>query len=128
MWQRPWVALAAFASAVITVAIETVIPLFTRDAVDVATGETTSSLATELIPGAAPITAIIITLLACATVRFVFQGGRRLSAGFLAHDTQHRMRVAVLDALQNLDGRKQDSIRTGQVVSRTISDLSLIHI
>lgn len=126
MWQRPWVALAAFASAIITVAIETVIPLFTRDAVDVATGETTSSLATELIPGAAPITAIIITLLACAAVRFVFQGGRRLSAGFLAHDTQHRMRVAVLDALQNLDGRKQDSIRTGQVVSRTISDLTMV--
>lgn len=126
MWQRPVVAFLAFASAVVTVAIETIIPLFTRDAVDVATGQKTSALATDLLPSLRPITAIIVLLLACAAVRFFFQGGRRLAAGFLAHDTQHRMRVAVLDTLQQLDGRKQDSIRTGQVVSRTISDLTMV--
>ncbi|MCI6207033.1 MAG: ABC transporter ATP-binding protein/permease [Corynebacterium glucuronolyticum] len=126
MWQRPVVAFLAFAAAVVTVAIETVIPLFTRDAVDVATGQRTDAIATELLPNLRPITAIIVLLLACAAIRFFFQGGRRLAAGFLAHDTQHRMRVSVLDTLQQLDGRKQDSIRTGQVVSRTISDLTMV--
>jgi ATP-binding cassette subfamily B protein len=41
-------------------------------------------------------------------------------------DVQHDLRNAVFRSVQKLDGAKQDSLRTGQVVSRAISDLALV--
>ncbi|MGH3619538.1 MAG: ABC transporter ATP-binding protein, partial [Pseudonocardiaceae bacterium] len=60
-------------------------------------------------------------LLQCATA-FV----RRYLGGRLSLDVQHDLRNAVFRAVQKLDGAKQDSLRTGQVVSRAISDLQLV--
>ena len=39
---------------------------------------------------------------------------------------QHDLRTRVFAALQRLDGAAQDSLRTGQVVSRSITDLQLV--
>src|SRR5262249_12259297 len=51
---------------------------------------------------------------------------RRYLGGRLALDVQHDLRRAVFASVQRLDGPKQDSLRTGQVVSRAISDLAQV--
>ncbi|CRK59649.1 Transport ATP-binding protein CydD [Alloactinosynnema sp. L-07] len=51
---------------------------------------------------------------------------RRYLGGRLALDVQHDLRKAVFGAVQRLDGGKQDALRTGQVVSRSITDLQLV--
>lgn len=61
-----------------------------------------------------------------AVVRFTTSYGRRWLAGRLALNVQHTMRVDLLTALHRYDGPRQDGLRTGQVVSRSISDLQLV--
>src|SRR5438132_1446704 len=51
---------------------------------------------------------------------------RRYLGGRLSLDVQHDLRQAVFRAVQRLDGGKQDALRTGQVVSRSITDLQLV--
>ncbi|PPJ13482.1 ABC transporter [Nocardia nova] len=71
----------------------------------------------------APIAAILVAL---AMARFAATYGRRWLAGRLALDVQHEVRVDLLTALHRYDGPRQDRLRTGQVVSRSISDLQLV--
>ncbi|MGE0300874.1 MAG: ABC transporter ATP-binding protein, partial [Pseudonocardia sp.] len=51
---------------------------------------------------------------------------RRYLGGRLALDVQHDLRRQVFAAVQRLDGPRQDALRTGQVVSRSITDLQLV--
>lgn len=108
------------------VGFELLIPLLTRDAVDVAVGDSTGGLAATLLPELTPLNAIITALVIVALARFAAQFGRRFTAGKLSIDIQHLLRMDLLDSLQRLDGPGQDRIRTGQVVSRSISDLSQV--
>lgn len=71
----------------------------------------------------APIAGILVAL---ALARFAATYGRRWLAGRLALDVQHEVRVDLLTALHRYDGPRQDRLRTGQVVSRSISDLQLV--
>ncbi|WP_081512233.1 ABC transporter ATP-binding protein [Nocardia donostiensis] len=92
-----------------------VAPLLTKWAVDAAgVGDT----------GVIGVVAWLFVVLACG--RFLATFGRRLLAGRLSLDVQHSLRVQLLDSLQRLDGAGQDAIRTGQVVSRSITDLQLV--
>ncbi|QGU01736.1 Putative multidrug export ATP-binding/permease protein [Corynebacterium kalinowskii] len=121
--------LTAFLATLATVGVvgfELFIPLLTRDAVDVATGQAHGSAASRLLTGYSELTAIIIVMVAVALARFASQFGRRYTAGLLSINVQHRIRVALLDTLQKLDGPGQDRIRVGQVVSRSISDINMI--
>ncbi|MQY28640.1 Vitamin B12 import ATP-binding protein BtuD [Nocardia sp. RB56] len=61
-----------------------------------------------------------------AVIRFATSYGRRWLAGRLALNVQHTLRVDLLTALHRYDGPRQDGLRTGQVVSRSISDLQLV--
>lgn len=106
------------------VLFEVAIPLLTGSAVDVATGAVDETPATRLLSGYSPITAIIVVLVVVALARYLCQFLRRYTAGRLSIDTQHTLRVRILDTLQRLDGPGQDQIVTGQVVSRSISDLN----
>ncbi|OUS93757.1 ABC transporter ATP-binding protein [Rhodococcus sp. NCIMB 12038] len=115
-WAHRRVALGALTVTVIAAGIDISFPLLTKYAVDAAG----SGRATEVIGTAA----LLIALLAC--VRFGCQFGRRMLAGKLSLDVQHDLRLGLLGALQRLDGRGQDQIRTGQVVSRSITDLQLV--
>ncbi|UGT45764.1 ATP-binding cassette domain-containing protein [Nocardia yamanashiensis] len=105
------VALAVLAGA----AVEAVGPLLAKRALD---GAVVGN--TEIIAAMAGLMA------ALAGARFLAALGRRWLAGQLALDVQHEIRVDLLGALQRLDGRGQDELRTGQVVSRSISDLTLV--
>jgi ATP-binding cassette subfamily B protein len=65
-------------------------------------------------------------LLVAAALNF---GGiylRRYYGGRLSLDVQHDMRTELFDSLSRLDGARQDEIRTGQLVGRSISDLNMV--
>ncbi|QGU07022.1 putative multidrug resistance ABC transporter ATP-binding/permease protein YheH [Corynebacterium occultum] len=120
------ITLLALLTTLGVVAFELAIPLLTRDAVDVAVGDSDGGLAATLLPELAPLSAIITVLAIVALARFVAQFGRRFTAGKLSIDIQHLLRMDVLDSLQSLDGPAQDRLSTGQVVSRSISDLGQV--
>ena len=69
---------------------------------------------------------IVAAFLGLAVVRFGAAFLRRYLGGRLALDVQHDLRRQVFAAVQRLDGERQDALRTGQVVSRAITDLQLL--
>ncbi|GAC56780.1 putative ABC transporter permease/ATP-binding protein [Gordonia hirsuta DSM 44140 = NBRC 16056] len=99
------------------VAADLVTPLFARAAIDHATGAS---------PARVALSVLVLALLIAAAIRYACQFGRRLLAGKLSIVVQDGLRRSMLDTLLHLDGRAQDSIRTGQVVSRSIADLQVV--
>src|SRR5689334_5731366 len=63
-----------------------------------------------------------LLLLPAGRLRFAGVYPRRYEGGKLSLDVQHDMRTESFAALAALDGARQDQLRTGQVVSRAISD------
>lgn len=114
---------AVVASTVLLTVLETITPLLTRDAIDVATGQGDGGASASVFSGMAPLAAVIAVFVGVGVARFLVQVVRRFTAGVLSLDVQHDLRVRLLTALQALDGPAQDRVRTGQVVSRSISDL-----
>ncbi|MBF6337220.1 ABC transporter ATP-binding protein [Nocardia abscessus] len=108
--------LAGLSAAVLGGAIvETAGPLLTKRAIDAAgIGDTRT------------ISAVAALILVLAVSRSAAGFGRRWLAGRLSLDVQHALRVNLLGSLQRLDGVGQDTLRTGQVVSRSITDLQLV--
>ncbi|WP_327109918.1 ABC transporter ATP-binding protein/permease [Nocardia sp. NBC_01730] len=108
--------LAGLAAALLVGAVaETAGPLLIKRAVDAAgIGDT------------AAIGAVAGLLVLLGVGRSAAGFGRRLLAGRMSLDVQHALRLDILGSLQRLDGIGQDTIRTGQVVSRSITDLQLV--
>lgn len=123
---RPLPLYGVIVAALIVVGLESVLPLLTRDAIDVATGSSDGGVPARLLPSLTSLQAVISIFLAVALVRFVAQAGRRFFSGKLSIDVQHDLRLKILRSLQNLDGPAQDRVNTGQVVSRSISDLQAV--
>ncbi len=65
-------------------------------------------------------------LVVLAVAQFAITFARRFSAGRLSLDVQYDMREDVFRALSRLDGASQDSLETGQIVSRSITDIGLV--
>src|ERR1700719_406232 len=65
-------------------------------------------------------------LLIAAAVTYAGIYLRRYHGGRLSLDVQHDMRTELFDSLSRLDGARQDEIRTGQLVGRSISDLNMV--
>jgi ATP-binding cassette subfamily B protein len=99
------------------VAIDLAVPLVTKAAIDTATGTASHGLSIATLGGA---------LVVLGVVRFVAQYFRRLTAGRLSLTVQNVLRTSILSTLLRLDGPSVDRIVTGQVVSRSISDLQLV--
>ena len=59
-----------------------------------------------------------------ALVTYAMSYIRRVTSGRLATTSQHWLRTQILRTLHRLDGPGQDQIVTGQIVSRSISDLN----
>ncbi|REH55883.1 ATP-binding cassette subfamily B protein [Kutzneria buriramensis] len=102
-------------AAVLGVGQQAVAPLVVRLAVDDAVAGTTTRLGW-----------LITALIGIELLTFVTAFLRRYLGGRLALDVQHDLRRQVFGAMQRLDGGKQDELRTGQVVSRSISDLNQV--
>ncbi|SNS87888.1 ABC transporter ATP-binding protein [Rhodococcoides kyotonense] len=114
-WIHRKTAVGALAVTMIAAVIDISFPLLTRIAIDDATAGDNSTIAV-----------VAAAIAALGVVRFGCQFGRRFLAGRLSIDVQHDLRLGLLASLQRLDGRGQDDIRTGQVVSRSITDLQLV--
>ncbi|MGA9873968.1 MAG: ABC transporter ATP-binding protein [Rhodococcus sp. (in: high G+C Gram-positive bacteria)] len=114
-WVHRATAAGALSVTMIAAVIDITFPLLTRAAIDDAgTG------------GGDTILGLALAIGVLGLVRFACQFGRRMLAGRLSIDVQHDLRLGLLGSLQKLDGRRQDEIRTGQVVSRSITDLQLV--
>ncbi|MGH3693084.1 MAG: ABC transporter ATP-binding protein [Pseudonocardiaceae bacterium] len=114
-WHHPRLAVTALLASGIGVGTQALTPLLTRLAVDDAVAGSTGRLGW-----------LIAALVGIALLHFGTAFVRRYLGGRLSLDVQHDLRNAVFRAVQKLDGAKQDSLRTGQVVSRAISDLQLV--
>jgi ATP-binding cassette subfamily B protein len=109
------VAVGALVVSVLGLALQAVVPLLTRVAVDDAVAGSTARL-----------TFLVAALVGLAVIGFGAAFLRRYLAGRLALSVQHDLRRQVFGAVQRLDGQRQDALRTGQVVSRAITDLQLV--
>ncbi len=69
---------------------------------------------------------LALALLGAAAFQFAGAFARQFLSGKLALGVQHDLRTAVFDSVQRLDGGKQDTLRTGQVMSRANTDLQLV--
>ncbi|MDQ5854833.1 MAG: ABC transporter ATP-binding protein/permease, partial [Actinomycetota bacterium] len=114
-WRHPYLSVTALVASGVGVGLEATIPLLTRLAVDDAVAGSTQRLGW-----------LVAALVGVALLRFGTAFVRRYLGGRLSLDVQHDLRRAVFRAVQKLDGAKQDVLRTGQVVSRAISDLQLV--
>lgn len=103
-------------------AAELAIPLITGNIVDLAVGRESA----RVFAGLGPVGSATLILVLMAVFRWACQFLRRYTAGRLSFDVQHGLRLRLLDTLLGLDGPAQDKIRTGQVVSRSISDVQSI--
>jgi ATP-binding cassette, subfamily B, bacterial len=74
----------------------------------------------------APVWAGALVLIGAGLLNFAGVYTRRFEGGKLSLDVQHDMRTESFAALAALDGARQDQLRTGQVVSRAISDLNMV--
>jgi ATP-binding cassette subfamily B protein len=102
-------------ASVVGVGFQAVGPLLVKIAVDGAVDGRTTGLI-----------GLVIALAAMELLSFGTAFLRRYLGGRLAFDVQHDLRQRVFKSVQRLDGAKQDALRTGQVVSRSITDLQLV--
>ncbi|EAX4619893.1 ABC transporter ATP-binding protein [Salmonella enterica subsp. arizonae] len=115
-WERKILSIIVIVASVSTILLAALTPLITRQAVnDAIAGDTTR-----------------LPLLACgllliALFDFIGNYVRRGYAGELSLWVQHTLRSRAFDSIQKLDGAGQDALRTGQVISRTNSDLQQVH-
>lgn len=103
-------------AAVVGVGLQAAGPLLLKTAVDDSVGGRTDRLLF-----------VVIFLIGLEVLAFGSAFVRRYLGGRLALDVQHDLRRKVFSSVQRLDGAKQDAMRTGQVVSRSITDLQLVH-
>ncbi|RCW45326.1 ATP-binding cassette subfamily B protein [Halopolyspora algeriensis] len=115
-WRHPAIVVLTIGASVSALGIEALIPLLTRAAVDRAVVGSTAGLGW-----------IVTAMVGLSLFRYGAAFVRRYTAGRLAVNVQHDLRRAVFGAVQRFDGGKQDALRTGQVVSRSISDLQLVY-
>ncbi|MBC6448324.1 ABC transporter ATP-binding protein [Actinokineospora xionganensis] len=114
-WRHRRLVVFSVVASVIGVGFQAAGPLLVKFVVDDAIAGTTERLVW-----------LVVALVAMELLTFGSAFMRRYLGGRLALDVQHDLRQAVFGAVQRLDGGKQDAMRTGQVVSRSITDLQLV--
>ena len=107
--------LLSLAGTLVVTAVAAVVPLIQRQIVDDLVG-----------PGHPAVWPLAVLLLGAALTSFAGLYLRRYRGGQVSLDVQHDLRTEMLGALSRLDGRRQDQLHTGQIVSRSISDLSMV--
>ncbi|WP_081982294.1 ABC transporter ATP-binding protein [Streptacidiphilus albus] len=114
-WRYRRNVIVSFGASLFGMAVSALVPLIPRLIIDdVITAHTRS-----LTPWA-------IALIGAAALVFGATLVRRYWGGKLALDVQHDLREDLFDSLTRLDGARQDSLDTGQVVGRATSDLQMI--
>ncbi len=114
-WRYPRGVLLALGGALLGTVMTATIPLIQRDIVD----NVIFSHRQPIWPGAT-------LLLIVALINFGAVYLRRYRGGRVSLDVQHDLRTELFGSLTRLDGARQDQLHTGQIVSRSISDLNMI--
>ncbi|MEQ7006533.1 ABC transporter ATP-binding protein [Actinopolymorpha sp. B17G11] len=110
-----WLVFVAFGGAIVAMAAQAFVPLVQRHIVD-----------DVILTDRSPMLPWVGALLGLGLVTFGAGFVRRYLGGRLALDVQHAIRGDLFKALLRLDGARQDELHTGQVVSRSISDIMLV--
>src|SRR5499427_4329200 len=114
-WRYPRNLLLALGGTLVVSLVGITIPLIQRAIVD----NLTSAAQAAIWP-------LAVALLVAAVANFAGLYVRRYRGGRLSLDVQHDLRTQLFSALSRLDGTRQDELHTGQIVSRSISDLTMI--
>jgi ATP-binding cassette, subfamily B, bacterial len=114
-WRYRGSVVLAFGASLLGMAVMAAVPLVERLIVDQAVLQQTE-----------PLLPWVLVLVAAGIARFGLSFVRRYVGGRLSLDVQHDLRTDVFGALHRLDGASQDDLNTGQVVSRSISDITLV--
>ncbi len=114
-WRYPRHVVLALGGTLVVTAVAAVVPLIQRQIVDDLVG-----------PGHPAVWPLAVLLLGAALASFGGLYLRRYRGGQVSLDVQHDLRTQMLGALSRLDGTRQDQLATGQIVSRSISDLSMV--
>jgi ATP-binding cassette, subfamily B, bacterial len=105
----------ALAGAVLAALVTAAIPLVQRQIID-----------NVIVTHRQSIWPLAIALVVLALFNFAGIYLRRYNGGRVSLDVQHDLRTELLGALTRLDGTRQDELHTGQVVSRSISDVNMV--
>jgi ATP-binding cassette, subfamily B, bacterial len=109
---------SAFGAALAGSLVSVSVPLVIKHVIDIVAGGAAEPRAS--------IEPWVLLLVAAALLQYGLTFLRRFTAGRLSLDVQYDLRGDVFKALQRLDGAAQDALQTGQVVSRSISDVALV--
>ena len=112
-YRRP--TLIALGGAVLAAVVTAAIPLVQRQIID-----------NVIVTHRQSIWPLAVLLVMLALLTFLGTYLRRYHGGRVSLDVQHDLRTELLASLTRLDGRRQDELHTGQVVSRSISDLTMV--
>jgi ATP-binding cassette, subfamily B, bacterial len=105
----------ALAGALVSVGV----PLIVKHVIDIVSGPAVNG-------HRASVRGWVILLIGAAVLQYTLTFLRRFSAGHLSLNVQYDLRADVFESLQRLDGAAQDALQTGQVVSRSITDVGLV--
>lgn len=114
-WRHPVLVVLALSAAIVGTGLQAATPLLVRSVVDDAVAGDTTRLGV-----------LVAALLGLSLLAFGSAFARRYLGGKLALDVQHDLRRDVFASMSRLDGGTQDSLKTGQIVSRAITDLQLV--
>jgi ATP-binding cassette subfamily B protein len=107
--------LLAFGASVVGMAVTALTPLIPRLIID-----------DVIVTHSRPLAPWATALVGAAVVVFALTFVRRYFGGKLALDVQHDLRTELFSSLSRLDGARQDQLHTGQIVSRSISDITMV--
>jgi ATP-binding cassette subfamily B protein len=110
----------SFGSALAGALVLAAVPLIVKHVIDIVSQPQQPGLER---PSVMPWVALLI---GAAVLQYGLTFARRFTAGRLSLDVQYDLRADVFKSLQRLDGAAQDALQTGQVVSRSISDVGLV--
>lgn len=105
----------AFGSSAVGMIVTALIPLVQRAIIDDA-----------ILTHRAAVWPLALLLVLAASVNFGTSFLRRYVGGKLSLDVQHDLRNDLFGSLSRLDGARQDEMSTGQIVSRSISDITMV--
>ncbi len=114
-WRYPSLVLLALGGTLLATVVTAVIPLIQRNIID-----------NSILAHKEPIWPGAVLLIIAALLNFAGVYVRRYRGGRLSLDVQHSLRTELFGSLSRLDGARQDQLHTGQIVSRSISDLNMV--
>jgi len=114
-WRYKRLVLIALVASLAITGINVAVPLIQRTVVD-----------DVILRHDQPLLPWAIVLVCVAVVNLVVSRTRRYVGGRIGIEVQNDLRTDVFDALTQLDGQGQDNLETGQIVSRSSSDINVV--